>query len=1309
MDRVKRRWWTTTTTGLALVVVMAAVISGMFQLAVMALPGYRAQLSDYVSRVADRPIDIGGVALVWHHLQPQLELNDIVLYGDDGITPALSAQRLRIGFGFLRLLRGDTFPTQIELAGIEMVVAIDRDNHVTLRGFDTVGPARSTHDWQRDLARFDAIRVSDCDVLVEDARLAGGNPQFHLARAEARQRGGGAIVEARVELPRFMGETAEFEAEVEGDLTRAETLDGQWSLTLEDLSRLPWLEARLPGQPALQLHNADLALSGRIEQGALDSFDIDFEAEGIAARRADHVAKLTAVGVEARARRNGGSWTLDVPRFEVTGSSGPWPQTRLRMQYTPVAGGGSQLEADADFVRLQDLVPWVMLADGADARVLGVSGQLHSLIARARFAPSAAPTYALRARLDHFGVEPEGEGPGFSGLSGEVSATEKGGRLSVAAQPFELRFAHVFAQPVMFDSLGGALDWTRDEAGWHIEMPELSWTLEGTQGQSKMSLLLPAAAGESPRIALSAQFSADDVTRLKPYKPAFWHEHLRNWLDTAIVAGRVPSGHLDIEGNLADFPFRDGGGRFDLELDVADGQLAYAPNWPEADRVAARLNFTGTSLRARVDGGRLAGGRIERVDAQIPEFRDAQLELQGEVDGDAARFYTFLRQSPIAPRLAGLLNQTEASGNASVNVKLAIPLKDVQQTQFSGAVKLKGVELRYTGLAEPFRDLGGDVAFDADGARSDGVTGSFYDVPVTARLSAEGHGASRLVAEADYALEADGARLSQFVPGLLRPHLEGSAHWRAETVLGPGSDGVSITSDLVGIGVDLPAPAGKIAEESAPIAIHLAAPAAAPAGETSPPVALRVDVSYQGRLGTDVVLTRDDNNALVTDRVLVRLGEDSPPQATEPGVRVVGTVEHLDVPEWVDAIGRSSAGESGASARDTGAASEALGKAMAGALPRRAALRLETLDVMAGRLQLAGYNVGSVRLRYRPRDEGGWVTQLSGEGAEGEVRWLEGPVPKIEARLDKLKAVATKLPERSAAEATAEAAVAQATSETANDGRKPIDPTQMPVFDFDCLALELGEAKLGHVRVLTQRIEGGQRLTLLDARGEELDLTGAGEWLRRDGQSSATMRFNVESRSIGPTVEGLGYARNLEAEKSRFEGTLGWNAAAAGLDWRQARGAIDLELEKGSLRAVEPGAGRVLGLLNFYALPRRLTLDFRDVTSEGLGFDKVMGTFKLGDGNAVTDKLEIRSPSLRIDLHGRVGLAARDYDQTVSVYPDVSGGVTLGALLLGGPAAGVITLLAQQLLDKPLDQVTQLTYRVTGSWDNPQVSRPDKP
>ena len=203
--------------------------------------------------------------------------------------------------------------------------------------------------------------------------------------------------------------------------------------------------------------------------------------------------------------------------------------------------------------------------------------------------------------------------------------------------------------------------------------------------------------------------------------------------------------------------------------------------------------------------------------------------------------------------------------------------------------------------------------------------------------------------------------------------------------------------------------------------------------------------------------------------------------------------------------------------------------------------------------------------------------------------------------------------------------------------------------------------------------------------------------------SSADLKFDLRSDAIDEVLRVFGYTPNLVAKASHFSGAVAWPRVPAGLELSQAVGSIDIALERGSLKAVEPGAGRVLGLVNLYALPRRLLFDFRDVVSEGLGFDELKGSFKLAEGDAVTDNLDIDGPSLKVQMRGRIGLAARDYDQKVTVFPDLSTGVTVGAALLGGPIAGGILLVAQQLFDKPFNQLGKFSYRVTGSWDDPTV------
>jgi uncharacterized protein YhdP len=219
----------------------------------------------------------------------------------------------------------------------------------------------------------------------------------------------------------------------------------------------------------------------------------------------------------------------------------------------------------------------------------------------------------------------------------------------------------------------------------------------------------------------------------------------------------------------------------------------------------------------------------------------------------------------------------------------------------------------------------------------------------------------------------------------------------------------------------------------------------------------------------------------------------------------------------------------------------------------------------------------------------------------------------------------------------------------------------------------------------------------------ELDLSGL--WLRDAEGSSAAFDFSMDTESFSSWLTVLGYQDNLVAQRGQLNGQLNWDSDPKGLVFSKLNGQLEFDFRDGQLLNIEPGAGRVLGLFSVNALPRRFFLDFSDVVNTGLGFDQLNGRFDLLQGIATTENLQVKGPSLRIGVRGQVDLVKREYDQIVTIYPGISSGVSLAATVLGGPVLGLVALLAQELLDQPLDQVSQIGYHLGGSWDNPQVSR----
>jgi uncharacterized protein YhdP len=167
---------------------------------------------------------------------------------------------------------------------------------------------------------------------------------------------------------------------------------------------------------------------------------------------------------------------------------------------------------------------------------------------------------------------------------------------------------------------------------------------------------------------------------------------------------------------------------------------------------------------------------------------------------------------------------------------------------------------------------------------------------------------------------------------------------------------------------------------------------------------------------------------------------------------------------------------------------------------------------------------------------------------------------------------------------------------------------------------------------------------------------------------------------------------------------VSWNGPVHRIDYGSLAGHLAVKAAKGQFVKVDPGVGRLLGVLSLQSLPRRLTLDFHDVFSDGFAFDSITGGAKITSGVAVTDDLAMAGPAASIAITGRVDLAKETQDLTVRVVPSIGDSIAVAAgVALFNPIIGAGALLAQRLLKDPLGQMLAYEYRVTGDWAEPKV------
>jgi uncharacterized protein YhdP len=128
--------------------------------------------------------------------------------------------------------------------------------------------------------------------------------------------------------------------------------------------------------------------------------------------------------------------------------------------------------------------------------------------------------------------------------------------------------------------------------------------------------------------------------------------------------------------------------------------------------------------------------------------------------------------------------------------------------------------------------------------------------------------------------------------------------------------------------------------------------------------------------------------------------------------------------------------------------------------------------------------------------------------------------------------------------------------------------------------------------------------------------------------------------------------------------------------------------------------------LSLQSLPKRLTLDFRDVFSEGFAFDSIRASAQLRNGVVSTQDFKMRGVNATVLLEGQADLARETQNLRVLVLPEINaGGASVIYGLLANPAIGIGTFLAQLVLREPLAKAFSYEYRVTGTWSDPLVER----
>ena len=923
--------------------------------------------------------------------------------------------------------------------------------------------------------------------------------------------------------------------------------------------------------------------------------------------------------------------------------------------------------------------------------------------------------------------------PGIKNAAIDFDLTQAAGKAKILISQGHLDLPGVFEDSrVLLDKLSMETQWKWAGQNIDIQMRDIAFAgadAEGTAQASWRSGQTRAGAPDPDSLGvldLKGVLTRGNGARVHRYLPLVLADPVRHYVRDAVVKGEVSDVKFLIKGPVDDIPYADPSkGDFKISAKVKNGTFAYVPRsiqpneaaaWPALSDITAELVFNRAALEvngvvAKVAG--LPGLQVVKADARIPNLMNsATVDVQARLRGPLNEALSFVNTSPLATMTSNVLAKTIASGPADYGLRLTLPLNNIDKTRVQGSVTLPGNDAQFAPETPQLTRLKGVVTFTESGfnvpsaqARMLGGDVRFEGgmKPPTRTAAPGADLEAGTIFRAQGTVTAEGIRQAKDL-GLasrLGQSATGSAAYNATLGFRRGVAEVVVTSNLQGMALSLPAPLNKSAEAQLPLRFEnsLVRDSLAPGQK------LQDQLLFSAGNIVAVQYVRDVSTPqarVLRGSIAVGLepGESSP--LPESGVAANIKLDNFNVDAW-EKVFSSTVGSSPAavSVAATGAAQQAQSY-----LPSQIAIRAKEL-LVSGR-KLNNLVIGGTR------DGPTWRANLDATELNGYLEFRQpgsSNAGRIFARLQRLS-------------------LGQSTvSDVENilDGQ----PASIPALDIVVNDLELRGKKLGRIEVEAVNraassgdgTSGEWRLNKFNVLMPEAVLTATGNWVAINAQTPSAgprgqrpaaerrrtvMNFKLDIADSGLLLKRLGMADVVRRGKGKMEGSVAWAGSPLGLDYPSMSGQFNINIEAGQFLKADPGLAKLLGVLSLQSLPRRLTLDFRDVFSEGFAFDFVRGDVGISQGVATTNNLQMKGVNAAVLMEGSADIAKETQDLKVVVVPEINAGTASLIATVINPAIGLGTFLAQYFLRRPLMEAATQQFHIDGSWADPKVTKVEK-
>lgn len=849
---------------------------------------------------------------------------------------------------------------------------------------------------------------------------------------------------------------------------------------------------------------------------------------------------------------------------------------------------------------------------------------------------------------------------GIAGMSGALVYLNNKGSLSLSCPRFNVHYSEWFSQVIPFTNLNAKIHWKQEGQAVHLVADDISAQLGTTPIEGTLIAHFADGLKKAPHVETQWSMGNIQTADALDLLPKVMDLDLLEWLNQAINGGEMTQTTFVLRGDLADFPFDNHEGIFEVSTQLVGTGLDYTPGWPALSSLDAGLLFRNRALYISATHGLIDGGELLKAEAVIPDLLSPlpALHIDTKLKSTLENGLLVVEKSPLKETLGKELSVLTLQGPMDLSLGLDVPLsaESPDEVKVRGLIGINEGSVKVPDWHIEIPHVIGEVSFTENGVNAEKLAGYLFESPAEFHIStmptAEG---SELKINASGKAVADSLLNWAKIPEskLMNGHTDYQA-----TLLITSADtqdkqvDLTVNSDLLGLNIEAPAPFAKPANESKPTECKI---------HFDPNDLTRLSFKYGDNLNIAYSVLRVAPHW----RPLgghIHIGEDRLAKFREDGILLLeGELAELDVEKW----------QAFAKQVNLGVSSEKP------ALEPLVELKIESLKFLGEDFTKAGIEAqweGSLKH---------WNVNFDGQALKGHMIFPQDESKDIIIDLQKLKLTSNN----------------QVSSFWEN--QEQVQKKQ--AIDIKINELNIDKKLLTQVQARLVPSDRGYDFNAVKAKLKDTSIELKGEWSYLVDKK-VTASGTVTTQNIGDALLALGKEGTLKGANGTVDFTLEWEGTPAKIDYPTLGGQAALSLRHGYVQGVNPGIGRILSLLNLDNVKRRLKLDFGDVTKSGFAFDELDAKFQFGKGKVSSNKIVLNGPSAKIEAFGQADLISQGLSGEMVVMPDVTGSLPVAAAIASAnPAIGAAVWVADKMFGNKIQEINRFRYQILGSWQTPLV------